>query len=69
MRRYRFFFHYNKKEGKMTTHFRKKCIITDDIICEPPCTTKWNKTQPYIVMQGYASDVKILNSNITHIIK
>lgn len=64
MKKYRFFFHYNKKEGKMTTHYRGKCLITDDIICNAACETKWNKGQPHIVMQGFASDVRILNSNI-----
>ena len=34
----------------------------DDIICNVPCETKWNKTQPNIVMQGFAKDVVIENN-------
>lgn len=67
MKTYRFFFHYNKKEQKMTVHFRKKCILVDDVICNTPCETKWNRSQPYLVMQGFASDIRIINSNIAHI--
>lgn len=26
-RKYRFFYHYNKPNNKMTVHFRKKCYI------------------------------------------
>jgi len=59
---YRFFYHYNKKEGKLTIHYRKKCIIADDIICKVPTNSKWNKTQPYLVMQGLASSVEIIDN-------
>ncbi len=41
----------------MSIHFRNSCTVVDDVICEVPCETKWRKTQPRLVMQGYASSV------------
>ena len=61
-KKYRFFFHYYKQKRKMSIHYKKQCIIVDDIICNVPCETKWNKTQPNIVMQGFAEHVVIENN-------
>jgi hypothetical protein len=61
MKKYRFFYHYYKQKGKMTIHFKKSCTVVDNIECRVPCQTKWNKTQPQLVMQGFASNVKIEN--------
>jgi len=61
-KKYRFFFHYIKQKRKMSIHYKKQCIIVDDIICNVPCETKWNKTQPNIVMQGFAKNVVIENN-------
>ena len=58
---YRFFYHYNKKEKKMTIHFRKKCYIAKEIRCFRMCETKWKESQPNLVMQGWASEVVINN--------
>ncbi len=65
-KRYRFFFHYNKPLKKMTVHFRGQCLIAKDVRCEVPCTTKWNKTQPQIVMRGWAAQV-VLDQDIIFI--
>lgn len=46
----------------MSVHFRGVCYIVDDIICQPSCVTKHNKRQPYIVMQGVASGVSVIDS-------
>lgn len=43
----------------MSVHYRGKCHIVKDVICRVPAESKWNKRQPYIVMQGYAEDVVI----------
>jgi hypothetical protein len=57
----RFFFHFNKpasqKAGtpKMTVHYGKTCFIVDKIICNVPTESKINKTQPRIVIQGFAN--------------
>lgn len=61
MKRYRFFYHYNKQHNKMSVHFRKQCLIVEDVVCNVPCESKWNKTQPNLVMRGYAADVVIEN--------
>lgn len=59
---YRFFYHYNKANKKMTVHFRKNCTIVDDIICMVPCETHWQKIQPQLVMRGKAQEVSIKNN-------
>lgn len=59
---FRFFYHYYKQKNKMSIHFKKTCIVVDDIECNVPCETKWKKTQPNLVMQGFARDVIIRNN-------
>lgn len=59
IKKYRFFYHYRKQTGGMTVHFKGKCIPVRDIECNVPCETKRNKTQPRLVLRGYASEVKI----------
>jgi hypothetical protein len=59
---YRFFYHYYKQKKKMSVHFRKQCIVVDDVICMVPCETKWSNTQPNLVMRGFATDVEIKNN-------
>lgn len=59
-RKYRFFYHYHRYgEKKITVHFKKRCINVDNIICKVPCESKFSKTQPKLVMEGFAKDVKI----------
>lgn len=41
----------------MTVHYRGKCYIAKNIICEPETQTKWNKIQPHIVLQGWCSNI------------
>ena len=62
MKKYRFFFHYRKCDGRMSVHFRNQCIPCREVNCEPACETKRNKRQPYLVMQGFASNVEIHNN-------
>ena len=45
----------------MSVHFRGKCHVVDNIIYMVPCNTKWNKTQPNIVMQGFTRNVDVLS--------
>lgn len=61
MKKYRFFYHYNKQLKKMTIHFKKTCNIVDNVVCHVPCETKWNKRQPNLVMRGFCEDLKIKN--------
>lgn len=58
-RRYRFFFHYNKHKKMMSVHFRKHCILVDDVVCNTRCNTKWSKIQPHLRMEGFTTDVRI----------
>ena len=60
--KYRFFYHFYKQKGKMSVHFKRSCTVVDDIICNVPCETKWRRTQPRLIMQGFAKSVKILNN-------
>jgi len=59
MKRYRFFFHYNRGKRAMSVHFRGVCYIVDNVTCDQVCETKWNRYQPYLVMQGFAYGVDI----------
>lgn len=59
MKKYRFFYHYFKQKKKMTVHFKGTCSIVDNVVCNVPCNTKWNKIQPQLVMQGFAKEVLI----------
>lgn len=43
----------------MSIHFRNSCTVVDDIVCNVPCNTKWKKTQPRLVMEGWARVVEI----------
>lgn len=61
MKKYRFFYHFFKQKGRMSIHFRGACTVVDDIICQVPCETKWKRTQPRLVMQGWATGVEIKN--------
>lgn len=57
----RFFFHYRKSIKGMTVHWKGQCLSVEDVVCNAPCETKWNKTQPYLVMRGWAKEVIIEN--------
>lgn len=61
MTKRRFFYHFNKHTGGMTVHFKGQCIPVNDVACEVPCETKWNKRQPRLVMQGHAANVHVLS--------
>lgn len=60
-KKYRFFYHFYKQKGKMSIHFRDTCQVVDNVICKAECETKWNKTQPRLVMRGFANNVIIKN--------
>lgn len=56
-KKYRFFFHYRRSDKKMSVHFKNQCIPCLDIICHVPIETKRNKTQPFLVLQGFCENV------------
>jgi hypothetical protein len=41
-------------------HFKKQCMQCKDIVCYAPTQSKWNKTQPQLVIQGFASNVELV---------
>lgn len=61
MKKYRFWYHYNKANNKMTVHYRKTCYIVNNIECLAPTQSKWNRIQPRLVIQGFAKEVIIEN--------
>jgi hypothetical protein len=46
----------------MSVHFRGTCTVVNDIDCRVPCETKWKPTQPMLVMQGFATNVQIVDN-------
>ena len=50
----------------MSVHFKGVCHVVDNIVCNVPCETKWNKRQPYLVMRGFASKVEF-KDNVAYI--
>jgi hypothetical protein len=59
MKKYKFFYHFYKAKKCMSVHFKGKSYTAKHIICNVSCQTKWNKRQPYLVMEGYAINVSI----------
>jgi hypothetical protein len=62
LKKRRFFYHYNKRNHKMTVHFMGVCNIVDDVECRVGCESKWNKSQPQLVMRGWAYNVHIVDN-------
>ncbi len=61
MKKHRFFYHYHKSKRKMSIHYRKSCLIVDNVVCNVPCETKWNKQQPRLVMRGFCKEIKVVD--------
>lgn len=55
----RFFFHYRKQDGRMSVHFDGLCIPCDSVVCHSSCESHARKTQPRMVMRGYASRLEV----------
>lgn len=62
MRKYRFFYHYNKPKKAMSIHWRGACYIVKDITCLARTESKWNKGQPQLVMRGFSDDVHVVGT-------
>jgi len=67
MRKYRFWYHYNKPKSReyeqpiMTVHYKGHCIHTKRIVCDVPTETHRRSKQPYMVMRGWTTDISILD--------
>lgn len=66
-KKYRFFYHYFRQKKCMSIHFKGVCTPVEHVICKASCETQWRKTQPYLVMRGFASSVEI-KGNTAYII-
>lgn len=49
----------------MSIHWRGKCFTVSYIDCQIPVETKWNKRQPNLVLQGFATAVTITDDTAT----
>jgi hypothetical protein len=65
MKKYRFFYHYNKIHKKISVHYRDKCYLTDNIKVSVETESHWNKQQPRLVIRGFSSNVSIEENSIT----
>jgi hypothetical protein len=62
----RFFYHYYKQKKRMSFHFsNESCQVVDNIVCSVPSETKWKKTQPNLIMRGWATGYSLENNVIT----
>ena len=70
MKKYRFWFHYNKPESRktgkpvMTVHYRDRCIMTNSIECNVATETHHRKRQPHIVIRGWAGSVGFMSDGL-----
>ncbi len=71
MSKKRFFYHYYRQYKCLSIHYNGTCTKINNVKCSVPVETKWNKTQPNLVIQGFANDVTYIEdkSGITAIIK
>lgn len=58
-KQYRFFYHYYRQYKCMSVHFKGQCSKVADVVCNVPTETKWNKTQPNLVVRGFAESMTI----------
>ena len=50
----------------MSVHFKNQCFPVENIVCYAACESKWKNKQPFLVMQGFATQVEIVD-NVAHI--
>lgn len=69
MKKYSFFFHYNKPaslkfgSNKLSIHFKDTCYIVDGIKCDVAIQSRNKKTQPRCVMSGKATELTLLKND------
>jgi hypothetical protein len=59
-RSYRFFFHYYRQKDCMSVHFRGACYPVDNVVSMVRIETHRRKTQPRLVMRGWAQGVSVV---------
>lgn len=63
-RKYRFFYHYYKQYNEMSVHFRGVCYRAKNVECFAKTETKWNKTQPNLIVRGFCSKIESTEDKI-----
>lgn len=64
---YVFFFHYNKpasiasKKPQISIHYKKQCLIVNNIVCNVNTYGHLKKIQPKFVMKGKCKSIDIKN--------
>ncbi len=48
----------------MSVHFKGQCHRTPNVVCAVETETKWNKTQPKLILRGWATDINIYDDKI-----
>ena len=64
MKKYRFFYHYYKRNNEMSVHFKGKCYRAKHVDCEVPSETKWNTHQPQLTLRGWATSIDVIGDKI-----
>jgi len=49
----------------MSVHFKGVCYRAKNVDCKVPSETHWNKTQPNLIMRGFATKIIQENNKIT----
>jgi len=49
----------------MSVHFLGKCYKIKNVVCNVPSETKYNKTQPNLVIRGFAKELIFTDTTIT----
>lgn len=64
MKKYAFFFHYNKplslrrKKPMISVHWKGACIFVEQLVCNVTASSRTNaKRQPRFVMAGFATNI------------
>lgn len=71
MKKYRVKFHYYRQYKCMSIHWKGQCYKVDNINCTVSVETKWSKSQPNLILQGFATKVLIkpdINGQTAYII-
>lgn len=48
----------------MSVHYKKQCMQCKNVVCFADTETKWNKTQPQLVIRGDASAIEQIGDTI-----
>jgi hypothetical protein len=76
MKKYSFFFHYNKPasksagRNKLTVHWKGKCHLVDGVNCHTQVFSVDRKTQPHCILKGISNQINIIKNkdkNIAYI--